>query len=94
VSAVEVFLGKGPGRFTLLNTDGQETTVILGSIRYLVQKGFNLSAGDSVEVKAFVANENSKPKQVVAIEVKNLTQKKSLRLRDEKLRPLWRGRNF
>ena len=94
VIAVDVFLGKGPGSFSMKTAEGREATIVLGSARYIIQKGFNLSAGDSVEARVFTPNEGAEVKRFVAIEVRNLTQDKILHLRDDKLRPLWRGRKF
>jgi hypothetical protein len=94
VIAVDVFLGKGPGSFSMKTAEGRDVTIVLGSVRYIIQKGFNLSAGDSVEAKVFTPDDGTEVKRFVAIEVRNLTQDKILHLRDEKLRPLWRGRKF
>jgi hypothetical protein len=90
VALVEIFMGRGPGQIKLQTATGEKHLVRLGSIRYLLQKGFNLSVGNEVEVKGIESNV-PESQAVVAIEVTNITTKKTLRLRDENLQPLWRG---
>lgn len=94
ILTLDVFRGRGPGRFNMRTVEGREVTVLLGSVRYLIQKGFNLSSGDTVEVKLLVPNEKDDPKRFVAVEVRNLTRGTIIRLRDERMRPLWCCRNF
>jgi hypothetical protein len=89
VKKVEIYRGMGPGQLLMKTAKGDEVFVLLGSIRYLMQNGFNLTAGDDIEVRG-VKSQQTNRSEFIAIEIKNLTNKKSLRLRDENLRPLWR----
>jgi hypothetical protein len=69
----------------VMDADGVETTVLLGSMRYLMEKNFNPKAGAQVQVKGYKASTG-----VVAIEVR-VANGETLRLRDENGWPLWRG---
>jgi hypothetical protein len=76
---------------TLKTDQGATHTIRLGPVRFLVQKGFNVTVGDQIEVQGFVVGV---PPTTLAAEVKNLTSQKTIRLCGEDLRPLWaRGRN-
>jgi hypothetical protein len=70
----------------VVEADGTATTVILSSMRYLMEQNFNPKAGDEVQVQGYKA-----PAGVVAIEVRLTADGTTLRLRDESGRPLWRG---
>jgi hypothetical protein len=70
----------------VMDVDGAATTVILGSMRYLMQQNFNPKAGAEVQVKGYKL-----PASVVAIEVRLPADGTTLRLRDEKGWPVWRG---
>ncbi len=93
VDKVEMMRGQGPAIFLLKEKNGNSVPVQLGPIRFLIQKGFNLSARDEIEVRGLemVRDETN---IFVAAEIKNLTQNQNLRLRDEQFRPLWRGGPF
>lgn len=91
VETVSMARGMGPATITLKTDQGASHTIRLGPVRFLVQKGFNLTVGDQIEVQGFVVGV---PPTTLAAEVKNLTSQKTIRLRGEDLRPLWaRGRN-
>jgi hypothetical protein len=89
VKKVEIYRGMGPGQILIKTAKGDEVLVLLGSIRYLMQNGFNLTVGDEIEIRGM---ENQQPSrhEFIAIELKNNTTKKNLRLRDDNLQPLWR----
>jgi hypothetical protein len=89
VKKVEIYRGMGPGQLLMKTSKDDEVLVLLGSIRYLMQNGFNLTVGDNIEVRG-VNSQQASRREFIAIELKNLTTKKSLRLRDENLQPLWR----
>jgi|WetSurMetagenome_2_1015567.scaffolds.fasta_scaffold619409_1 hypothetical protein len=89
VKKVEIYRGMGPGQILIKTAKGDEVLVLLGSIRYLMQNGVNLTVGDDIEVRGVESQQESKH-EFIAIELKNITTKKNLRLRDENLQPLWR----
>jgi hypothetical protein len=70
----------------VVNVDGTSTNVILGSMRYLMERDFNPKAGAEVQVKGYKL-----PASVVAIEVRLPAEDVTLKLRDEHGWPLWRG---
>ena len=76
--------GEMPG--LVVNVDGTSTTVILGSMRYLMEQDFNPKAGAAVQVKGYKL-----PASVVAIEVRLPAENVTLKLRDENGWPVWRG---
>jgi hypothetical protein len=89
VKKVEIYRGMGPGHILIKTAKGDEVLVLLGSIRYLLQNGVNLTVGDDIEIRG-VKNQQANRHEFIAIELKNNTTKKNLRLRDENLQPLWR----
>ena len=60
--------------------------VYLGSMRYLMAQGFNPKLGDEIAVKGYKMNGD-----IVAATVTLPADNKTIRLRDESGRPLWRG---
>jgi hypothetical protein len=62
------------------------TKVYLGSMRYLMEQDFNPKAGMQVVVSGYKTDPD-----VVAITVTIPSEKKTLKLRDDKGWPLWRG---
>lgn len=93
VDKVEMMRGQGPALILLKEKNGNSVQVQLGPVRFLIQKGFNLSVQDEIEVRGIemVRDERS---IFVASEIKNMTHTQYLRLRDEQFRPLWRGGPF
>jgi hypothetical protein len=89
VIKVEIYRGMGPGQILIKTTKGDEILVLLGSIRYLMQNGVNLTVSDDVEIRGAESQQASRH-EFIAIELKNNTTKKNLRLRDDNLQPLWR----
>ena len=86
-SISQVHLAPGEGMPYLEVKSGTEATkVYLGSMRYLIAENFNPKAGQEIAVKAYKLKE-----AVVAIQVTLPGEKKTLKLRDEKGWPLWRG---
>ena len=94
VESVSMARGMGPATITLRTNQGTNHAIRLGPVRFLLQKGFNLTVGDQIEVRGFAVGV---PATNLAVEVKNLTSGKTIRLRGDDLRPLWalwaRGRN-
>jgi hypothetical protein len=62
------------------------TTVYLGAMRYLIAENFSPKAGQTITGKGYKTGDS-----IVAIEVTLVEEKKTLKLRDENGRPLWRG---
>lgn len=87
ISKVEPFRPREGMPALEVESDGSTTTVVLGSMRYLMEKNFNPKAGTEVQVKAYKL-----PSVLIAIEVKLTADGRTLRLRDENGWPLWRGR--
>ena len=69
-----------------VNVDGTSTSVILGSMRYLIEQDFSPKGGAEVQVKGYKL-----PASVVAIEVRLPAENVTLKLRDENGWPVWRG---
>ncbi len=85
VSRVQISPGQGMPSVTIKDSD-TETTVYLGSMRYLMAEDFNPKVGDSIVVKAYkMAN------GLFAATVTLPASNKTIRLRDEFGRPMWRG---
>jgi hypothetical protein len=78
--------GMGPATITLRTNQGANHAIRLGPVRFLLQKGFNLTVGDSIEVRGATVGV---PAMNLAVEVRNLTSQQAIRLRDDNLRPLW-----
>ena len=77
----------GAGMPTLVvESEGTQTTVVLGSMRYLMEQNFNPKAGAQIEVKGY-----KQATSVIAIEVRLPAEDLTLKLRDKDGRPLWRG---
>lgn len=64
----------------------QTTQVVLGSMRYLMEKNFAPKAGDKVEVTGFWKNE-----EFIASRVLLVKDGRTLQLRNEDGRPVWQG---
>lgn len=73
-----------------VEVDGRVWKVWLGSLRYLIENDFNPKAGQLVIVRGFRPGAESD--EAWALDVTLVEQKRTLRLRDEFGRPLWRGR--
>ncbi len=67
--------------------EGEKTTrVYLGSMRYLMTEGFNPKADEEIVVKGYKTGD-----AVVAVTVTLPGRNKTIRLRGDDGRPLWRG---
>ncbi len=81
-----VRLARGQGTPVLVVKSGNTSSrVLLGSMRYLMEQGFNPKAGVEVQVKGFETGED----EVTAISVTLIAGNKTLHLRDEEGWPLW-----
>jgi len=67
--------------------NGHQSTVRLGSIRYLIARDFNPKSGQTVIVRGFQQESND----LIAISVECPQTGKKITLRDENGRPMWRG---
>jgi len=85
VAAVQVTPGAGMPFVTVKSGD-QKVKIYLGSMRYLMGQGFNPKVDEEIVVKAYKWNDD-----FVAATVTLPAQGKTVRLRDEGGRPLWRG---
>ncbi len=81
-----VHVGRGQCMpYLMVEHDGQTTHVQLGSMRYLMDQGFQPKAGDEIAVKGYRLDD-----EVVAATVWLGAARKELRLRDDHGWPLWR----
>lgn len=84
VGAVQLTPGAGMPSVTV-KTGDESNLVYLGSMRYLMMQGFNPKVDEDIVVKAFQMNG-----QFFAASVTLPAQNKTIQLRDENGRPLWR----
>ncbi|MBL8176253.1 MAG: hypothetical protein JNK48_16360 [Bryobacterales bacterium] len=84
ISAVRIGMQSMPS--LELQTAGGTEKVVLGSMRYLIEKDFNPKVGTAAIVKGFRVDG-----YVYARSVQLPEQKINIDLRDEMGRPLWRG---
>ena len=85
VTRVQITPGEGMP-FVMMRTGDRTAKVYLGSMRYLVAQGLNPKVDDEIVVKAYPVNGD-----YVAASVTLVGSGKTVRLRDENGRPLWRG---
>lgn len=85
VARVQITPGEGMP-FVMVRTGDRTAKVYLGSMRYLMTQGFNPKVNDEIVVKAYPVNGD-----YVAVSVTLVGSGKTVRLRDENGRPLWRG---
>ena len=79
--------GQGMPLIEVKAESGKTWRVWLGSMRYLMEQDFSPKAGQEVVVKGFEQGED-----ILAATVTLPETKQTIRLRDEKGMPLWRGR--
>ena len=72
--------------FVTVRSGDQKVKIYLGSMRFLMGQGFNPKVDEEIVIKAYKWNDD-----FVAATVTLPSQGKTLRLRDEDGRPLWRG---
>ena len=65
---------------------GETTRVYLGAMHYLISENFNPKTGQQVTAKGYKMTDG-----VIGIQVSLPAEKKTLKLRDDKGWPLWRG---
>lgn len=83
----KVQIAPGQGMPYLELQSGEDTIkVYLGPVRFLMEQDFNPKAGTVVSVKGYKMNPD-----VVAISITIPSEKKTVKLRDEKGWPVWRG---
>lgn len=83
----EVHISRGQGMPYLDVKRGSEVTrIYLGAMHYLIAENFSPKAGQHVTAKGYKMTDS-----VVAIEVSLPAEKKTIKLRDDKGRPLWSG---
>ncbi len=85
VARVQITPGEGMP-FVEIKTAGQVAKVQLGSMRYLMAQGFNPKVDDEIVAKAYKLDTG-----FIAITVTLPAHKKTVQLRDEQGRPVWRG---
>lgn len=85
VKQVHIEMGAGMPWLEVETAKGP-VKLMLGSMRYLMQNDFAPKAGDAISAKAF-----QETTQAVAMSIELPGSGKSLKLRDEKGMPVWRG---
>jgi hypothetical protein len=85
VQSVRLSPGQGTP-FVEIETAGKTAKLYLGSIRYLMDQGFNPKVGDEITAKAYQLQSD-----YTAITVTLPAANKTVRLRDENGWPVWRG---
>ena len=84
IEKVQIMPGQGMPFLELKNAKGTQR-VMLGSMRYLLEKNFNPKAGSVATVKGFLVGD-----AIVARMVEIPSQKISVQFREEDGTPLWR----
>lgn len=86
-TVASVHVGRGQCMpYLVMEHEGHSTRVQLGSMRYLMDRGFQPKAEDQIAVKGYRVGED----EVVATIVWLGPDRKELRLRDDQGWPLWR----
>jgi hypothetical protein len=85
IQRVQIERGRGMP-FLEVEEKGKTVKVHLGSMRYLMEQGFNPKAGQVVDVKGYRTSDG-----IVASTVKIEGENRILKLRDENGWPVWRG---
>jgi hypothetical protein len=85
IEKVQIVPGAGAPSL-VVDTGAAKVTVILGPLRYLMEKDFNPKAGELAEVHGLQVDTD-----VFAVTVVLPASKRMLRLREADGRPLWRG---
>ncbi|MBM3745864.1 MAG: hypothetical protein FJW34_08705 [Acidobacteria bacterium] len=88
ITKVELVRGQGMPSLEVKAADGRTWRIWLGSMRYLVERGFNPKAGQQVTSRGY---EKPGVEELMAYEVSLPETRQTLRLRDESGKPLWRG---
>jgi hypothetical protein len=85
IERVRIVRGEGMPFLELRDRNGTHR-VLLGSMRYLIEKNFNPKAGAEAVVRGFQTTD-----MILAIRVELSSEKKSIQLRTEDGIPVWRG---
>lgn len=88
IESMSIVRGQGMPSMVVKTADGN-VRVLLGSMRYLVERDFNPKAGDEVRLTGFKVDD-----EVFAASVTLVAEGKTLQLRDDEGRPLWIGGRF
>ncbi len=70
----------------VVKSGNEDRTILLGPMRYLMAENFNPKVEDEVSVKAYQT-----PNGLIAKSVQMIVGGRTLRLRDDAGRPVWRG---
>ena len=83
----EVHIGAGQGMpYVEVRKGGETTRLYLGAIHYLIAQDFNPKTGQQISAKGYKVADGA-----IGIQVSLPAEKKTVKLRDEKGWPLWRG---
>jgi hypothetical protein len=85
IAEVQIASGQGMPSLTIKQGSGS-TKVYLGAMHYLISENFSPKAGQQVVVKGYKSNDS-----IIAIQVNLPAEQKTIKFRDEKGWPLWRG---
>lgn len=83
----EVHLGVGQGMpYLVIQKDKETTRVYLGAMHYLIAQDFSPKTGQSVSARGYKVADG-----LIGSAVTLTAEKKTIKLRDDKGWPLWRG---
>jgi hypothetical protein len=85
ISKVQISPGQGMP-YLEVKRGSEVTRLYLGAMHYLISENFNPKAGQQITAKGYKMTDS-----VIGIEVTLTAEKKTLKLRDERGWPLWRG---
>ena len=85
IARVQISPGEGMP-FVVIQNGSEASTVRLGSVRYLMTQGFNPKVDEEIVAKVYKSGSD-----FIAASVTLPSQNKTVQLRDESGRPLWRG---
>lgn len=90
IESVSIKPGGGMPSMGVKTPDGRLWTVRLGSIRYLIANGFDMKAGQEVNVRGIKLD----AAELLAISLESVKPRQKIALRDEDGMPLWRGQGM
>lgn len=85
VGQIQIVPGQGMPYFELKH-GGATTRVFLGPMPYLIEENFNPKSGQEVTVKGYQLED-----RIIAAEITLVAEKRTVKFRDERGWPLWRG---
>lgn len=85
IGQIHIAVGQGMPYFELKH-GGETTPVYLGPMPFLIAENFNPKAGQKVVVKGYKLSD-----RIIASQITFIAEKRTVKFRDERGWPLWRG---